>query len=80
MTGGIEQPFLNARDKMNVYVVASPNIAYGVLLSNGLQTRFNGAFNVGYNIFKQVTLYGSYEVSTKSGWSHIANLGFRICL
>ncbi len=79
-TVGLEQPFKYHTTDMRVYVVDDSAIKYKIILPQSAKTRFNAGLNVGYNIFKAVTLYGSYEVISGGHWNHVTNAGVRIRL
>ncbi|MGC1879361.1 MAG: autotransporter-associated beta strand repeat-containing protein [Rhabdochlamydiaceae bacterium] len=77
---GVEQPFMSLRDRMDVYIVASPNIAYSLSLPKSTKTRVNGGLNLGFTVGKITTLYAGYEVISGGDWDHLITAGIRICL
>jgi outer membrane autotransporter protein len=77
---GVEQPFMSLRDQMDMYVVASPNIAYPLSLPKATKTRCNGGLNLEFSAGKITTLYAGYEVRSGGDWDHLVNAGIRICL
>jgi fibronectin-binding autotransporter adhesin len=77
---GVEKPFMSLRDQMDVYLVASPDIAYSLSLPKAAKTRVNGGLNLGFRVRKITTLYAGYEVISGGDWDHLIKAGIRICL
>src|SRR5262249_34586718 len=79
-TFGLEQPFQYQKGSMHMSLRVQRNVDFSIHLPQSSKTRVSGGLNVGYNIFKPVTIFGGYEVISGGNWDHIATAGVRICL
>jgi autotransporter-associated beta strand protein len=75
---GLEQVLVDDNDNLDVRVASTPAIAYPVKFADDASTRVTYGLNVGYNVFKQATVYAGYEGRTGDGSSHYINLGVRV--
>ncbi len=78
LTGGVEQTFRNHKDRLDLVVLDSPDIAYSIEFSKKKRVRGSYGANLGYHVWDGATIYVGYDGFFGGEWDQAVNAGLRV--